>query len=392
MVRRCTPGHRWAFAVHRFRHGRIKSVVPRSAGSSDPSNQRPPFREPRWAVVTAFLVPVILLPALAVLLLSHGSTGGSSSRVTYAQIQALFDRDCTACHPGVNPSIDLRPGHSYASLINQRALEDPRYLRVVVGDPQKSFLYLKVAGFAPAGQVGGRMPFGRGPLPTDSITLLRDWILQGARGPTGALPPAAVSTPGSEPPLSGLPLASRPTGTGTITGTVIDQQRKPIKGALVTLLLRGPSQPGGEEHYRVAVTNAAGRYSLLHAPAGTFELKAYAPKRIYVSHFVAPRSGATTTVDFGLPDRALSTPTISDAKVRPAGTGETLSMTVRGPNLDRNYTLAANPASGRVFELHSPGDQAGTWSRTIPDRLGGPWIFVAVDHLCSVSSFITIPG
>ena len=361
-------------------------MSPRSPGEVPP--RRP------VAIALAFVVPAVVLPVVTAIVVTHnGGSGGSAARaprVAFGQVQALFTESCASCHPGVNPSLDLRPGHSYAALINQRALEDPRYLRVVVGAPEKSFLYLKVAGFAPAAQVGGRMPFERPPLPAAQIALLRNWILQGARGPTGRLPPPAVATPGSAPPLATLPFASTPSGTGTITGTVIDQARRPIAGALVTLLLRGPKQPGGEEHYRVAVTNAAGRYMLRDAPSGTFELKAYAPKRIYVSHFVALRPGGAASVDFGLPNRTLTTPVISHARVRVAAGAETLSMTVRGPNLDPNYTLAVNPGSGRVFELRSPGNRAGTWSRTITTHVKGPWIFVAIDHLCSVSSFIKV--
>jgi Carboxypeptidase regulatory-like domain len=343
-------------------------------------------------VAAAFLVPAVAIPALvAVIIAGRGGSKPAARRVTYAQVQAVFDQNCTSCHPAVNPSLDLTPVNSYASLINQRALEDPNYLRVVVGDPARSFLYLKVAGFGPQARVGGRMPLRRPPLPAAQVAIIRQWILQGARGPGGKLPPPAVATPGSEPPLLKVPAATTPTGTGAIRGTVRDQEHRPIAGALVTLLLRGPAQPGGEEHYRVAVTDARGRYALANAPAGRFELKAYAPKRIYVSHFVGLAPAGTATIDFGLPNRALQTPTVSHARVQPApGGAERLSMTVQGPNLDPNYTLAVNPRSGRVFELHSPGARPGTWSRTIPHPLSGKWIFLAVDRLCSVSAYITV--
>ena len=385
--RRCVVAHVAPTHAHRLPAPRIKYVVPVSNDSEPP---RSPGVWRRAAFIAAFAVPAVLIPAVTLVIVSSNTGSTRKPRVSYAQVQALFNQDCVSCHPGVNPSLDLRSGHSYASLINQHALEDPHYLRVVVGVPEKSFLYLKVAGFAPQAEVGGRMPFGRPALSASQIALLRDWILQGARDPSGKLPRQKVKTPGSEPPLAQLPLAGQPSGSGTITGTVVDQARKPIKGALVTLLLRGSSQPGGEEHYRFAVADASGRYTLPRAPAGTFELKAYAPKRIYVSHFVALKPGATARVDFGLPNRALTTPTISNPKVRLDGGGETLSMTVQGPNLDPNYTLAANPASGRLFELHSPGNGPGTWSRTIPDRLTGQWIFVAIDRICSVSSFMTV--
>jgi carboxypeptidase family protein len=188
-------------------------------------------------------------------------------------------------------------------------------------------------------------------------------------------------------------LATTPTGSGTISGSVIDQSRKPIAGALVTLLLRGASQPGGEEHYRVAETNRRGRYILPRVPTGTFELKAYAPHTIYSSHFVSLKQGGSVHIDFGVATRVLSTPEIASPKVTlDPGGGETLSMTVTGPNLDANYTLVANPRSGRVFEVHAPGAKQGVWRRVLPFRLKGPWIFFAVDRICSTSQFITVPG
>ena len=344
-------------------------------------------------LIAAFLTPVITIPLVAYLLIDHGRSN-RVAMVSYAQVQALFaSAGCTGCHPNVNSALNLQPGASYAALINHTALEDPRYAYVVAGDPDKSFLYLKLAGFGSAGRVGGRMPFRRPPLSADDIAIVANWITQGARGPNGQLPPASTAPLPGEPSQPSLPEATSTTGTGTITGTVIDQDRKPIAGALVTLLLRGPSQEGGEEHYRVAQTDAAGRYRLSEVPTGSFELKAYAPHTIYTSHFVALEPGASASIDFGLATRVLSTPEISQPKITlNTGGGETLSMTVTGPNLDPNYTLVANPRSGRVFEVHAAGAKEGVWSRTIPMRLKGPWIFFAVDRLCSSSQFITVKG
>lgn len=339
---------------------------------------------------------MILIPLVAYALIVHGRNDhpASTARVTYGQVQALFTTaGCAGCHPTVNSSIDLQPGASYASLVNRTALEDPHYAYIVAGDPSKSFLYLKVAGFGAAGQVGGRMPFGKKPLSSAQISLLSDWITQGARGPSGSLPPKSTAVLPGERDQPHLPVATTPNGSGTITGSLIDQARKPIAGALVTLLLRGPSQPGGEEHYKVAQANQAGRYTLKDVPSGTFELKAYAPHTIYTSHFVSLEPGATARIDFGLATRELSTPEISHAKVTAdPGGGETLSMNVTGPNLDPNYTLVANPGSGKVFEVHAAGAKQGVWSRTLPFRLEGPWIFFAVDRICSSSAFLTVDG
>ena len=196
-------------------------------------------------------------------------------------------------------------------------------------------------------------------------------------------------TPGSPP--SGLRDAQdavSPTGTGTITGRVVDQRRRPIAGALVTILLKGAGLPGGEEHYRVAQTDRTGKFTLDHAPAGRFLLKAYAPRTIYVSRIVALGAGATQAIDFGLPDRVVQNPAISSAAVK----NRRLSRTVRGQGLDGNYILAVNPRSGLVYELQNANDAPGRWTRTVPRRLPGPWVFLAVDHQCNVSQFLTVAG
>ncbi len=194
-----------------------------------------------------------------------------------------------------------------------------------------------------------------------------------------------MPTPGTPPSDLDVDAASKTEGNATIVGSVVDQRRKPIDGALVTLLLKGAGQQGGEEHYRVAVTDAQGRYRLPHAPTGRFLLKAYGPKTIYVSRIVALADGERQAVRFGLPDRRVGNPEISSPRVN----GRSLSLKVAGSGLDGNYTLAVNPRTGRVFELHHPGDAPGTWRATIKRGLPGPWIFLAVDHTCNVSEFLT---
>jgi hypothetical protein len=199
-----------------------------------------------------------------------------------------------------------------------------------------------------------------------------------------------VPSPGNPPANLDVAAAATTAGTATIAGSVIDQERRPIAGALVTLLLQGPDEPGGEEHYRVAVTDESGAFTLDRAPSGRFLLKAYGPNTIYVSRIVALEDGETQTVEFGLPSRVVENPTISSPAVEVTPDGMRLSMDVQGSDLDPNYTLAVNPGAGRVFELHAPGEQPGTWSATIDEELAGPWIFMAVDRSCNVSDFLTL--
>jgi hypothetical protein len=348
-------------------------------------------RRRQLAVATSLLLALVVAGGLVACNGDDDET--AAPQVPYSRVQAVFEKyACTACHPGVNPSLDLTKGKSYDELVGVRALEDPRLYRVVAGDPGKSFLYLKVGGNPaifdiPA--IGTRMPPAAPPIPVADRNLIRDWILAGAKGPDGKTGGPEVTTPGSPPTgISDSELATRQTGTGTINGTVVNQKRKPLAGALVTMLLQGEQEEGGEEHYRVARTDASGRFKLGHAPAGRFLLKAYAPRSIYVSRIVALDRGETETVAFGLPNRVVRNPRLAKPRVE----GLQLSMDVRGSNLDGNYTLAVNPRAGRVFELHSTDNAPGRWSTTIPRRLRGPWVFMAVDEQCNVSDFLTVSG
>jgi hypothetical protein len=319
-----------------------------------------------------------------------GGEAAPAREVSYAQVQGVFEKHgCVGCHPGVNPSLDLTAGRSYDDLVGIPALEDPRLYRVVAGDPGKSFLYLKIGGDPaifdiPA--IGTRMPPAAPPIPAADIALVRDWILGGAKGADGETGGPEVTTPGSPPTgIADSELATERQGTGTITGTVIGQDREPLEGAFVTLLLAGEQLEGGEEHYRVATTDGDGRFTLADAPAGRFLLKAYAPNSIYVSRIVALEEGETEEIEFGLPDRRVPNPTISKPRVD----GLELSLDVRGSSLDGNYTLAVNPAAGITVELHNVDNAPGRWSAVLAEPVAGPWVFMAVDEQCNVSEFLT---
>ena len=314
--------------------------------------------------------------------------------VAYAQVQSVFEEyGCTGCHPGVNPSLDLTAGHSYDQLVGIQALEDPTLYRVVAGDPERSFLYLKLGGAPPVADIpaiGTRMPPNAPPIDAADLELVRRWILQGAKGPDGKTGGPAVPSPGNPPANLDVAEATATEGTATIQGSVIGEDREPIEGALVTLLLKGPDLPGGEEHYRVAVTDAQGEFTLEDAPSGQFLLKAYGPNTIYVSRIVALEDGETQRVHFGLPTRVVQNPLVFKPAVVPTSAGTRLSMNVQGSNLDPNYTLAVNPDAGLVFELRNAGDRPGVWSAEIDETLDGPWIFLAVDKSCNVSDFLTV--
>jgi hypothetical protein len=347
----------------------------------------------RPALALAATVVGIAMAFVVVACGGENDDEGSGPPVSFSQVLSVFESNgCQGCHPGVNSSLDLRDEKAYDDLVGIKALEDPDLYRVIAGDPENSFLYLKVGGapvIADIPAVGSRMPPGAPPISAEDMKIIHDWIAQGAKRDDGTIGGPQVTTPGTPPPsVEGTASSTEQKGNGTITGTVIDQARDPIAGAFVTLLLQGSTLQGGEEHYRVATTDSTGKYTLSDAPQGRFLLKAYAPKSIYVSRIVALDEGETETVNFGLPTRIVPNPTISN----PAVSGKNLSMTVAGSNLDGNYTLAVNPQAGITVELHNADNAPGRWSATSPTALPGPWVFLGVDEQCNVSDFLTVEG
>ncbi|MGI8421798.1 MAG: carboxypeptidase-like regulatory domain-containing protein, partial [Gaiellaceae bacterium] len=280
-----------------------------------------------WRAPLRLVLPILGVAALAGCGGSGKSSSSTSTRasgpVSYAKAQGVFAKyQCAACHPIVNPSLDMRPAHTYASIVGVQAVEDPRLVRVVAGDPGRSFLFQKIAGDPKLGDIpaiGARMPQNAPRMSQADIDTIRAWIEQGAKNAQGKTVGPSVPTPGAASPSPTGNEAKGPTGDATISGVVEDQHHKPLAGALVTLLLRGSDQPGGEEHYRVAATDASGHYSLTHAPTGQYLLKAYAPLSIYVSRIVALKSGQKAEVDFGLPRRVIPNPNVAAHAVTTGG-------------------------------------------------------------------------
>jgi mono/diheme cytochrome c family protein len=61
--------------------------------------------------------------------------------VSYAgDVQPIFDRSCTSCHPVAYPYLDLRAGHSYNQLVRVPSATDPAFARVLPGRPELSYL------------------------------------------------------------------------------------------------------------------------------------------------------------------------------------------------------------------------------------------------------------
>jgi hypothetical protein len=109
---------------------------------------------------------------------------------TFPQIQAtIFNTTCLdlGCHNATDRAGDqsLAPADAYAQLVGVTpsipAAAQEGFLRVMPGDPGKSFLITKLtmtALFDP--QFGSRMPLGKPALTGEQIEHIRAWILRGA--------------------------------------------------------------------------------------------------------------------------------------------------------------------------------------------------------------------
>jgi hypothetical protein len=115
--------------------------------------------------------------------LSPGGSGGTGGPVT-ADFQSIQDNVftpiCSKCHIGASApeGLQLDAAHSYNLLVGVPSVEEPNLLRVDPGNPDQSYMVLKIEG-AP-GIEGGQMPLGETPLPQATIDAIRQWISNGA--------------------------------------------------------------------------------------------------------------------------------------------------------------------------------------------------------------------
>ncbi len=100
-------------------------------------------------------------------------------------VQPILTANCalSGCHAGATPAVgmNLSAGTTFANTVNVSAVEVARLLRVRPGDPDSSFVVLKIEGNG--GVVGGvatRMPLGLAPLAQAEIDTIRSWINSGA--------------------------------------------------------------------------------------------------------------------------------------------------------------------------------------------------------------------
>ncbi len=108
---------------------------------------------------------------------------GGGSQATFSAVQSqIFTPSCafSGCHGGGAPAegLNLSSGTAYANIVNVRSSQRGNLDRIEPGNPDASYLYLKVTGDSSIS--GLRMPRSGQPLSQELIDLLRDWIERGA--------------------------------------------------------------------------------------------------------------------------------------------------------------------------------------------------------------------
>lgn len=115
------------------------------------------------------------------LALAAVATGGFALQTqtgSVAQVETIFRESCSiaACHEGGSPPMNLNLERDMyrENLVGVPSEEKPAMLRVDPGNPDRSYLVMKVEGGEDI--VGVRMPFGRNPLTADQIKAIRAWV------------------------------------------------------------------------------------------------------------------------------------------------------------------------------------------------------------------------
>lgn len=110
---------------------------------------------------------------------------GVDDSASFTQIQEnVFAASCavSGCHvgPAAPEGLDLSAGAAYDNLVGVASNQVPELQRVDPGDPDDSYLVIKLEGGNRIADATARMPRGRDPLSEDQIATIRSWIADGA--------------------------------------------------------------------------------------------------------------------------------------------------------------------------------------------------------------------
>ena len=97
-------------------------------------------------------------------------------------VQPIFDKGCVDCHGAkkAKAKLDLSAGTALKNLVNVPSEQVPATLRVKPGDPEGSYLWLKLDHRAKEGAGMPKGFFGASKLPQEELDLIKAWIASGA--------------------------------------------------------------------------------------------------------------------------------------------------------------------------------------------------------------------
>jgi len=124
-------------------------------------------------ILTAFLITFFIAGFGTSNLIAQSGRSELESKVI-----KIFEDNCATagCHTGAAPMMGLKltADEFYARTINQPSTEKPQLRRIKPGEPDSSYLVMKILGTP--GIIGSRMPFGRAPLTDEEITTIVEWV------------------------------------------------------------------------------------------------------------------------------------------------------------------------------------------------------------------------
>ena len=154
-----------------------------------------------------------------------GPASSSSGELT-ADFQSIQDHVftpiCSPCHSGAGAPehLMLDAAHSYNLLVGVPSTEESTVDRVKAGDPDNSYIVLKIQGSP--GIDGVRMPFGEPPLPQSTIDVIRQWIANGAPKSAAAASGDVKAMQRIQALASATPAPFNVTQTSPLDGAVVD--------------------------------------------------------------------------------------------------------------------------------------------------------------------------
>ena len=124
----------------------------------------------------AFVTSLLICAALWA---NHSRSWAQPQPSDFAPVQEVFDSRCIRCHSGHTPprGLDLTSGRSRTPIVGRPSSQLPSMNLVEPGDPQRSYLFLKITdAHLGVGGSGRRCPIGQPPLPPREVEAVRVWI------------------------------------------------------------------------------------------------------------------------------------------------------------------------------------------------------------------------